>query len=172
MARWRLTAKHYIHVIRGGEKSQWVREETNRDTGRVARTTYLVPTYLDPDAPADQNYPGEIVVSRAKGAQARDLIFEGQPTFDMEPLDEEAEAITAQVKAKGGHPIDDLPTAFGESYGERLLSTLSTQLEKVMSNGPPVYDKPPENYAALEAEVAKLKAENAKLNAVMGAKKP
>ena len=58
MARWRLTAKHYLTV----PGIEWEQKETNRDTGRQMTKKYPVPLFLDPDDPADQNYreAGEI----------------------------------------------------------------------------------------------------------------
>ena len=110
MARWKLTAKHYIHVQRNGEPTQWEWKETSRDTGRVNRKLYTVPMYLDPDSPSDQNYPGEIIVARQKGSQSKDLIVADDfiPTHDMEPLDDEAEALSAKLTGKGD-PFADLP---------------------------------------------------------------
>jgi hypothetical protein len=129
MARWRLTAKHYINATRHGEITQWMREETNRDTGRVARTLFNVPVYLDPDDPRDQNYPGEIIVAYEKGARPQDLVFTGEPTPDMEPVDEEAQKISDTTRPKWKHPIDSLsPT--GGNYSEALLTLLSKQLEE------------------------------------------
>ena len=129
MARWRLTAKHYINATRHGEVTQWMREETNRDTGRVARTLFNVPVYLDPDDPRDQNYPGEIIVAYEKGARPKDLVFTGEPTPDMEPVDEEAQKISDVTRPKWINPIDSLPST-GGNYSEALLTLLTRQLDE------------------------------------------
>ena len=171
MARWRLTAKHYIHVERNGEPTQWEWKETNRDTGRINRKKYLVPMYLDPDSPQDQNYPGDIIVAYRKGSQSKDLIVADDfaPTYDMEPLDDEAAVLSAKLQGKGD-PFADLPTRGTESYGERLLVKLSEQLEKATLNSP-IGPGPGEvKLKKLEEEIARLMDTNKKLQEQMKAK--
>ena len=168
MARWRLMAKHYINATRHGEKTQWMREETNRDTGRVARTLFNVPMYLDPEDPRDQNYPGEIIVAYEKGARPQDLVFTGEPTPDMEPVDEEAQKISDATRPKWKHPIDSLsPT--GGNYSEALLALLSKQLEEAASkSGPPARASGTIDEAAfrkMQEDMKALMESNAKLQA-------
>ena len=171
MARWRLTAKHYINASRYGEPTQWIREETNRDTGRVNRKTYEVPMYLDPDNPQDQNYPGEIIISYPKGAQRQDIIVaEGfVPTMDMEAVDVEAEKITNALPARR-HPIEDLP-AGGDTYADKILEKLSGQLEEAIkrSGGLPQAASEGE-FRKLQEDVRMLMEANAKLQAQLRAK--
>jgi hypothetical protein len=168
MARWRLTAKHYIHATRNGEPTQWIREETNRDTGRTNRKAYVVPMYLDPEAQSDQNYPGEIIIARPKGAQLRDILVADDfvPTIDMEPLDEEAEVLSAEVRRRGLHPIDSLP-AQGVTYAEHLLTRLNEQLEKAARDAP---SAPDPAIKKLQEDVARLMDANAKLQAQLVAR--
>jgi hypothetical protein len=120
--------------------------------------------YLDPDSPQDQNYPGEIIVARRKGSQSKDLIVADDfiPTHDMEPLDDEAEALSAKLQGKGD-PFADLPSQGTETYGERLLAKLSEQLEVAARNSP-IGPGPGEvKLKKLEEEIARLKDANAKL---------
>ena len=173
MARWRLMAKHYINATRHGERTQWMREETNRDTGRVNRMLFDVPVYLDPDDPRDQNYPGEIIVAYEKGAQPRDLILSGEPTPDMEPVDEEAQKISDATRPKWKHPIDSLsPT--GGNYSEALLTLLTKQLEEAASkSGPPARASGTIDEAAfkkMQEDMKVLMESNAKLQAQLGAR--
>ena len=165
MARWRLMAKHYINATRHGEKTQWMREETNRDTGRVARTLFHVPTYLDPDDPRDQNYPGEIIVAHEKGARPQDLVFSGEPTPDMEPVDEEAQKISDATRPKWKHPIDSLsPT--GGNYSEALLALLSKQLEEATNKSgfaPRTVDEAA--FKKMQEDLKALMESNAKMQA-------
>lgn len=174
MARWRLTAKHYIHASRYGEPTQWVREETSRETGRVNRKTYIVPMYLDPEQPADQNYPGEIIVAKAKGSHVQDIIVADDfvPTKDMEPLDEEAERLSAPVKQQKD-PIEGMPAygaAYGVSYADALLERLTSQLETA-ARVAPVSSGSPDAVKKLQDEVTRLMDANAKLQAQLATRK-
>jgi hypothetical protein len=111
MARFRLTGKHYLHTVPGTE---WEQKEVDATTGRQAIRRYPVPLHLDPDNPADHNYPGEIIVStKADRAHPRDIVFKGPPTPDMEPIDEEADKLIAPLRAKWekNHPIESLPAS-------------------------------------------------------------
>lgn len=166
MARWRLTAKHYIHAKRFNEETQWVREETNRDTGRSSRKTYKVPMYLDPENGQDQNYPGEIIVAYEGTKFPHDIILEGPPTPDMEPLDAEAEEISAKYKPGWIDPIESLP-ANGGNYSEALLEVLSKQLDAASRQNA---TKPTVDLAAFEkmqADIKSLMEQNAKLQAMV-----
>ena len=168
MARWRLTAKHYINATRHGEKTQWMREETNRDTGRVARTLFNVPMYLDPEDPRDQNYPGEIIVAYEKGARPQDLVFTGEPTPDMEPVDEEAQKISDATRPKWKNPIDSLP-ATGGNYSEALLALLSKQLEEAANkSGPSARAVDEAAFRKMQEDMKALMESNAKLQAQLG----
>src|SRR5882672_3560161 len=90
MARWRLTAAHYLNV----PGTEWEQKETSRETGRQIRKIYPVPLHLDPDDPTAQNRDGEVIVAHEGSEKKGDYIFTGPPTPDMEPLDDEAESLT------------------------------------------------------------------------------
>lgn len=132
MARWRVTAKHYINAKQFGEDTTWVREETNRDTGRAFRRTFSVPLYIDPDDPICINKNvGFCVVAKEGTELLGDIVFDGPPTPDMEPLDDEAREITSKESAKWKDPINSLPVAIGEDFGQKLLAMLTSQFNAV-----------------------------------------
>src|SRR5581483_11681993 len=122
MPRWRLITKHYLNCTINGERTEWEYEETNRDSGKRNRKRFQVPCFLDPDNPGDQTPPnsGVIYVAHEGSERPHDIVFFGDPTPDMEPMDDEAEAISKSLEAKWVHPIDSLP-ATGE-YTEALLT--------------------------------------------------
>lgn len=129
MARWRLAAPHYLKV----PGTEWEYKEVDRTTGKQVRKVFPVPLLLDPDQPADWNHrygdgQGEIIVAYAgKTDNVRDIIFEGDPTPDMIPLDEEAKAITATFATRWKHPIESLE----KSYSEHMLDDLQRQVADV-----------------------------------------
>lgn len=167
MARWRLTAAHYLNVP--GTEVEF--KETNRETGKQARKVYPVPAHLDPDYPPDQNYPGEIIVAHEGKSQGRDIIFVGPPTPDMEPLDEEAKAISTSLAATWKHPIESLP-ANGEDYGSKLMAMFEKQIREagqVPNASTAGID--PSAFAELQKQVQELANQNLALQAQL-AKKP
>jgi len=126
--------------------------------------------YLDPDNLGDQNYPGEVIISYPKGALGQDIVVpEGfVPTMDMEALDEEATQITKALPARR-HPIDDLPPG-GDTYADRILEKLSSQLEEAMkrSGGPPVGDS--DVLKKMQEDIKMLMEANGKLQAQLAAR--
>lgn len=151
MARWKLTAGHYLPV----PGNEWEQKETDQMTGKQARKVYIVPQYLDPKDKADQNYPADdmiVVALQGTAHQPRDIIFTGDPTPDMEPLDDEATAISAKRKPFWSHPIDDLPGS-GISYAESRMLEFQGQIAALEAKMP---TRPPEQASKLEAEVARL----------------
>jgi len=131
MARWKVTAKHYIHATQYGQPTEWERQETNTDTGRLFRKAYKVPLYIDPEDKFCVNkHEGFCVVARPGSEKPGDILFEGPPTMDMEPLDEEARKETEAEKHKWVDPINSLPATIGEDFGRSLLEALSAQLDQ------------------------------------------
>lgn len=112
MARWRLMSAHYLNV----PGTEYEHREVSRETGKQAVKRYPVPLFLNPNDPADCNYPGEIIVAdKANRLHPKDLVFVGPPTPEMEPLDEEAEKISAKHREKWDkHPIESLPTTMSQ----------------------------------------------------------
>lgn len=168
MARWRLTQKHYLSV----PGVEWEQKETNRDTGRQLVKRYPVPMFLDPDNPGDVNYDGMVVVGQGKGTMPKDYIFTGPPTPDMEPLDDEAQAITDAESPKWVHPIESLP---GQGYGDALLVGLTKQLETLMAQQKPAQslgNVTTDAFEALKKQVEDLAKQNATLQAQLASAKP
>lgn len=158
--RWRLTQPHYL-IVPGTE---WEYKETDRGSGRQGRKVYSVPLYLHPEQPADWNYPGEVVVAHAgKNHQARDYIFEGNPTPDMEPLDDEAQALSDSLQVEWKHPIDSLP---GQGYSQSLLMNFEKQLAAAMTDAQKnmsLKGISEERFEELQKQVAALVEQNAQL---------
>lgn len=136
MARWKLTDKHYLNV----EGTEWEYKET-LDSGKQARKVFSVPTYLDPDSRSDWTEDGMIIVCDGKGRQPRDLIFSGPPTPDMLPLDEEAEAISAQYQHNWIPPIETMglemgvapmaPTSSDDGFKELMMGMMKQNAELI-----------------------------------------
>jgi len=143
--------------------TEYIYTEVSRETGRQYRQTVKVPRHLEPKDPGDHNYPGEIVVSNGKNAQLRDIIFLGDPTPDMEPIDDEARAISQRFidAGKWKKPLD------GEGYGEDLIKQFLTQMERMQSIPQPVSISgiDPKAFADLQDQVKALMEQNAKLQA-------
>lgn len=138
MARWRVTAKHYLLAKQFGEDTTWVREETNRDTGRAFRRTFMVPLYIDPEDPICINKNlGYCVVATEGSEMPGDITLLSPCTPDMEPLDDEAKRITAEESKKWKDPINSLPISIGDDFGNQLLAMLTSQFNNV-ANAPSV----------------------------------
>lgn len=173
MARWRLMGKHYLNVPSTEADSslgKWEYKETSKETGKQARKVFNVPTYLNPEDGADCNYPGEIIVSHTYSAQYhKDIIFVGAPTPEMEPIDDEASAISEAEKHKWIHPIESLP---GQGYSQSLLDDLTRQLAAAIGGQAAKPAAPvaisgidPAEFAKVQEQLAALMAKNAELEA-------
>ena len=133
MARWRLAAPHYLNV----EGTSWEYKEVDRTSGRNKRTVFPVPLHLDPDNPSDWNIvrgkdDGEIVVADHETFEnPRDIVFTGEPTPDMVPLDDEAKAISASMAPKWKHPIESL----SGTYADAMLKDMSVEMEAIREQG-------------------------------------
>lgn len=163
MARWKLMQPHYLNVLAlaDGTEAEWVHEETNRTTGRMARKTFKVPLLLDTNNPQDFNDPEGIVVCFEGKGERNDIQFIGDPTPDMEPLDDEAEEISQGMQAKWTHPIDSLPANGGMNDRERAFMDA---MMKAFSGG-----AMPQNTPVPNAEVEALKAQVAELTKLITA---
>ncbi len=167
--RWRLTTAHYLNVpvLPDGTEVEWEHKEISRTSGRAARKLYKVPAFLDPKDPADQNYPqdGDLIVAHAvEGLRnhPRDIIFIGPPSPDMEPLNDEAQALTDAERPRWEHPIETLPVNGGMNSQEMaFMQTMMAQFAKQAQPATPAGDTVP------RAEFDELKA---KLEALLAAK--
>ena len=137
MARWKLTEPHYLNV----PGTEWEQVLNDRITQRPIRHKYPVPMHLDPRIESDWNYrdplnpmDGEIHVAWANGRQgAKDIIFIGDPTPGMFPLDEEAREISAKFKWTPTVAVTD--QAWEASNQSVILNTLIKQLAEATVAG-------------------------------------
>lgn len=165
MARWRLTQPHYMPVL----GTEWEYKETTKE-GRQHRRMFAVPLHLDPDNAADWNYKDIGIVVFLEGSEGtkgpHDYIFVGQPTPDMEPLDDQAMAISKELEPTWRHPIE---TIEGPGYSHNILTKLEEMLAAVMKNNPiPKADAvqaPPDLLAQMQAQVEAVLKQNAELAA-------
>lgn len=165
--RWRLTQPHYLNVLALGDgtKVEWEHKETSRETGRAIRKLYAVPALLNPDDPSDRNYPGDIIVAHevegARNMYPHDIIFFGEPTQEMEPLNDEAAAITESLRSKWEHPINTLPANGGmnaheQAFMENMMKSFAQQVGATMQA--PNATVPQAQYDEIKERVAKLEA--------------
>jgi hypothetical protein len=102
---------HYLNIKNsdGSHATKWEHREVTSE-GQSASRQFDVPRHLDPNNPRDCNWNGDCVVTnKFDKAFPRDFIFSGEPTPEMEPLDDEAEKITDDLRDKWIHPIESLP---------------------------------------------------------------
>lgn len=121
MARWRLNEPHYLKV----KGVTWEYQETDRATMRQVRKSFPVPQHFHPDIEVDWTEVngkgmGMVVVSDGHNAHSTDVIFEGDPTPGMLPLDDEAREISARYKDKWKMPERLYEDAEG-SYAGRMM---------------------------------------------------
>lgn len=163
MARWRLLEAHYIHVKKRGKPVEWEYETTDRITGEIDRERFVVPRYCDIDdivcyAGSEQN---------SDNGRLGPLVFEGEPTPAMFPLDDEARTISESLAAKWKHPVDSLP---GQGFADNLLASLEKSIAAIASKVPAttpavVEGVSREEFEALQAQLAALMAEKAEKEA-------
>ena len=170
MARYRLNTGHYINALQWDQSpTEWEYTEQSLVNNRMVRRRFKVPMLLDFRDATCCNYPGEIIVSSKPDDRfPADIIFEGEPTPDMTPLDDEARAEVEKLSSKWVHPIEALPGNFSQS----LLSMLEGQINAAANRAPiptanPVSTGGLDNelLAQLARKVADLEAAKVKLQA-------
>ena len=157
MARFRLRIGHYLNIIDNysNEQVEWIYEETDRTSGRTNRKKFYVPMLLDAET---------IVTTKADKAFPKDTVFFGDPTPDMEPLDEEAEALVESLKPKWTHPIDTLPVNGGMNEQEKafmamMMESFAKQVGAAMPAQPQaVAGVSMEEFNSLKAQLEEMKA--------------
>lgn len=161
--RWRLTAPHYLNV--SNRENEWEYKETDRNTGRQARKVFIVPVHLDPENPGDQNSEDGVVVAHESGTHnPRDILFSGEPTPDMEPLDDEAQKLSDSLRHKWQHPIESLPGQGGD-YGAALIKSFEAQMATLLKQGGAVSTKgiSESEFEEMKAQMKTLTEQNAAL---------
>lgn len=159
MARWRLTQKHYLNV----PGNSWEHKEVTNE-GKNLRKLFTVPMFLDPEDPSDCNRDGIIVVAHEGKGLPGDIIFTGPPTPDMEPMDEEAQAISDKERPNWKAPVESLPG----NYGGAIQAGLEKQLEALMKIQPAAQSLSGvsrEEFDQLKEQLAQLAGRNSELEA-------
>lgn len=140
MARWRLTASHYLHLQ---DETKWEYTEVDRSNGRMKRTQFTVPCFLDINDPTywtektfgmdGKPIEGSIILCDGNNPGKGDLIYRGKPTPDMFPLDEDAEKITARYREMWNMAQDAEPGSFAQN----LIDNFQRQLSEIQANVKP-----------------------------------
>lgn len=165
--RWRLTNPHYLKVFElpDGTRCEWEHKETARETGRTVRKLFPVPILLNPSDPADCNYPGECIVAHEGDSNLRnDIIFEGDPTSEMEPLNDAAQVLTDTMRHKWNNPIESLPA------NGSMTSAESAFMAKMMEAFTRVAPPPAEPTAITMSQFEALQKQVAELTAALAGK--
>lgn len=159
MAIWKLRAAHYLNV----PGTRYIRSEIDNDTGEAIQHIFEVPRLLDPED-ARVHTPrgsGQILVANAAGKKLNPSawLFIGQPGPDMDPMDEEAEAISAKYRATWINPMDSLPEVDqGVAMAAAIGKALAEQLAGLAIGAKPATAGTAE-FDALQARVRELEAE-------------
>lgn len=158
MARWKLMTSHYLNV----PDEEWEYTENDRATGRPLRRKFKVPRLLDINDPGcwtskwgtQSNEEGEIIVCLEGRGEPKDIVFTGDPTPDMEPMDDEAKAIS--LTYAGRWKI--LPESISGGYSQSLIDQFQIEMAETQS-------KPAEvpGLADLTSAIGKLVEQNQKL---------
>jgi hypothetical protein len=133
LARWKLAISHYLNTVK---PVKWRYQETERSTGENLEREYIVPRLLDINDPrcwtnrlvAGANVggsstnigaEGEVVVCTPGKGQPGDIEFLGDPTPDMIPMDEDAEAISASFQDHWAYKPDGVEPNYSQSIVDR-----------------------------------------------------
>ena len=170
MARWKLMTGHYLNV----PGTEWEYNETSRSSGKAQRVRFPVPAYLDPKDPSswterwgersqfNDGQDGIVVVCQPGKGNPSDVVFIGDPTPDMVPIDEEAEAISASFKTHWAYK----PESSEGNFSQALVDRFQTEMADLRSNVKPQQVEIPglaELAAALSASVKQNEALIARL---------
>jgi hypothetical protein len=111
--RWQLTEPHYLNV----PGTKWEQQIQDRITGRQVRKSFSVPMHLHPESDVDWNrmdgQQGLITVCHeGKGhPDGRDIVFIGDPTPGMLPLDDEARELSSKFSWTPTEGTDEVSQA-------------------------------------------------------------
>jgi hypothetical protein len=128
MARWKLTEPHYLNV----PSERWELTTNDVRTGKPVRKMFRVPKHLDPRLEDDWNVringmDGEIHVCLEGKGNPGDIVFEGNPTPGMLPLDDEAREISGKFDWTPTQDITEEAqrTSFYAKLGDNLINQLT-----------------------------------------------
>jgi hypothetical protein len=159
--QWRLRTAHYLN----SPGTEYIQTEVSRDTGRQNRRTFPVPRLISPENPNDCDRNGDCVVYHSvEGAKAprHGIEFLGDPTPEMEPLNDEAQVISDTFAEKWAKPFTafELKGEVSELYFENLTAAINKAIEKgggrVAEPNQPVVSVA--EFNALKAQLAELQA--------------
>lgn len=162
---------HYLNV----PGTHWEQNETDRTTGKANRRTHSVGLLLNPDDPSDCDRNGEIIVYTAvDGARGPKFGHEflGEPTPEMEPVNDEAQAISDSLRSKWERPFDSFQTAADGDFSTRLLAGIEKALNKAAQNTgdvPGATMVPKGEYDALKDQMAEMQKQ---MDAILAQAKP
>jgi hypothetical protein len=158
MARWKLTEPHYLSV----PSERWEHTTTDSRTGKPIRKMFRVPKHLDPRLEDDWNVringmDGEIHVCHEGKDDPkypdRAIVFEGNPTPGMVPLDDEAKEISGKFDWTPTQGIDEESQrhSFYAKLGDTLIDQM-TELKVARETVNPGMDKFMETMLAMMAQ--------------------
>jgi hypothetical protein len=135
MARWKLACNHYLHTVK---PAKWRYQHTDRASGENIEKEFIVPRFLDINDPkcwttryggipvsrggSDNTTEGEVIVCRGKG-EPGDIEFIGDPTPDMLPQDEEAEAISASFQDRWAYKPEPMDPGYSQAIVDKVDHT-------------------------------------------------
>jgi len=128
MARWKLATAHYLNC----PGTEWEYNEQSRSTGKPQRRRFQVPRLLDPREPGDwtnswgpkDNSDGEVIVCYEGKGEPRDIVFEGDPTPDMIPVDDEARELSASFEDRWRYKPETAEVPFAQTLVDELQETM------------------------------------------------
>jgi len=153
---WRLRNAHYLNIINAdGSANEWEHKEVSRESGRSVRKIFTVPALLDPETIVFRLDEETTVPRSPRGEEY--IQFLGDPTPEMEPLNDAAEAISASLAKRWEHPIDTLPVNGGMSteeqvFMQKMMATFANTTGETNQSVSKV------EYDALRADLDALKA--------------
>lgn len=144
MARWKLMTSHYLNTV---DKTEWEYREVDLITGREVRRRRVVPRYLDIRDPGDwtnrlgdagvsrggnmQDGLGEIIVCREGQGLPSDIVFFGDPTPDMSPVDDEAREISASFVERWSYKPDSAEIPYAQAQAERITKVVQKEAREM-----------------------------------------
>lgn len=170
MAKWKLTTDHYLNVIHDnfGEKINYEYSETDSQTNRIRRRQWDVPMFI----PKDSLVTNSLDDFNAYTGDSRmaPIVFKGDPTPDMFPVDDEARAISEKFQPQWRRAIEDLPTRIEGDFSASLIAGFEKLISQAAANkesAPNISGKgvDPEAFRKMQEQMQELMEQNAKLMA-------
>ncbi len=164
MARWKLRNPHYLNV----PGTEYDYKETSELTGKSKRVIFEVPCLLNTNDQSDFNYPelhAIIVAHEGTKHEPRDIIFVGPPTPEMEPLDDEAQAISDSLAASWIPPVDSLPSQGIGDETKQMMAEFAKAIGAELSGKNQSVTVDVAEFEAMKKQLAELTAAKAPASA-------